>query len=345
MNNIFNLVKSFVLSNLGSTLLGLVSLMGLIWLLGPKVGLVSMEARLICMLVLLAVFALGLLIKWLWANRQGGQLQRQITAQEESLAGRNLEIKALKDKMQQAISQLKSSELGVNYRGNAALYALPWYMIIGASASGKSTLLRHSGLNFPFSSQEEIHVQGFGGTRNCDWWFSDEAVILDTAGRYTTEDSDKEEWQSFLKLLKRNRSRLPINGIMVSMSLHDLLTCDEEGVAWHVKVIRERIEELYTQFGFVFPVYLMFTKCDLLQGFTEFFAEMSEEDRKQIWGFNFFEEAEDSQVQLDHAMQSFDMLYEKLCLLRLHKISAEHNKARKFTLYQFPDQFKAMRER
>ena len=32
-------------------------------------------------------------------------------------------------------------------------------------------------------------VHGVGGTRNCDWWFTDDAVLIDTAGRYTTQDS------------------------------------------------------------------------------------------------------------------------------------------------------------
>ena len=38
----------------------------------------------------------------------------------------------------------------------------------------------------------EDAIRGVGGTRNCDWWFTDEAVLIDTAGRYTTQDSDRE---------------------------------------------------------------------------------------------------------------------------------------------------------
>ena len=53
-------------------------------------------------------------------------------------------------------------------------------------------------------------VRGVGGTRNCDWWFTDEAVFLDTAGRYTTQDSDaasdSEGWKEFLALLASTAS-------------------------------------------------------------------------------------------------------------------------------------------
>ena len=52
-------------------------------------------------------------------------------------------------------------------------------------------------------------IRGVGGTRNCDWWFTDDAVLLDTAGRYTTQDSDREvdkaAWMGFLELLKQQR--------------------------------------------------------------------------------------------------------------------------------------------
>ena len=49
----------------------------------------------------------------------------------------------------------------------------------------------NSGLKFPLEQRVgKGAVRGVGGTRNCDWWFTDEAVFLDTAGRYTTQDSD-----------------------------------------------------------------------------------------------------------------------------------------------------------
>ena len=62
---------------------------------------------------------------------------------------------------------------------------------IGAPGSGKTTALINSGLRVSAgSARSKAAVRGVGGTRNCDWWFTDEAVFLDTAGRYTTQDSD-----------------------------------------------------------------------------------------------------------------------------------------------------------
>ena len=52
-------------------------------------------------------------------------------------------------------------------------------------------------------------------------------MLIDTAGRYTTHDSDAEtdrkSWLSFLSLLKDNRAKQPINGVILAISVEDVL--------------------------------------------------------------------------------------------------------------------------
>ena len=96
------------------------------------------------------------------------------------------EISTLKRGFDDALGVLKKTKLGGKTGRGQYLYQLPWYIIIGPPGSGKTTALINSGLRFPLGAGK---VRGVGGTRNCDWWFTDEAVLLDTAGRYTTQDS------------------------------------------------------------------------------------------------------------------------------------------------------------
>jgi type VI secretion system protein ImpL len=341
MSELFVMLRDFCLSRFGSRLIGIFAICSLIWFASPYLGITSVYQRGILIFSIIALCGLAIIVRLLWARSRGKSLQNKLQQQDEQGAGRQLEIELLKEKMADAIASLKSSELGVKYRGNAALYALPWFMIIGPSAAGKSTLLRNSGLHFPFSSQEDLHVKGFGGTRNCDWWFADEGIILDTAGRYTTEEDDQQEWQVFLSLLKKHRPRLPINGIIVAMSIVDLLTADQQGNSWHVKIIRERIEELYSQLGYVFPVYLIFTKCDLLKGFASFFDDMSEMERRQIWGLNLACDNLSYDKKVNLFSEQLENLYVKLTQVRLHKLSVERNLQRKAEIYDFPEQFHA----
>ena len=91
----------------------------------------------------------------------------------------------LKDKMKDAVATLKSA----SGKKKDYLYDLPWYLLIGPPGSGKTTALINSGLKFPLlRGATPAAIAGVGGTRYCDWWFSEEAVLIDTAGRYTTQD-------------------------------------------------------------------------------------------------------------------------------------------------------------
>ena len=132
---------------------------------------------------------------------------------------------------------------------------------------------------------------GVGGTRNCDWWFTDEAVLIDTAGRYTTQDSDAavdaNAWLGFLKLLKKQRPRQPLNGVLVAISLSDLAAQPEAERFSHARAMRKRVRELTTSWACACPVYVLFTKADLIAGFVEFFDNLGKEEREQVWGMTF----------------------------------------------------------
>jgi type VI secretion system protein ImpL len=339
---LFRFLLGFATARATGTVFGILATISLIWFLGHYVGLKTESQKFLVIGIFVAVVLLVFTIRYFYMRAKGAKLAKQLSEQSAAGAQSSAEIEALKAKMQEAIKSLKSSHLGAAYRGSSALYALPWYMIIGPSAAGKSTLFANSGLHFPYASNEELHIQGFGGTRNCDWWFSDQAVLLDTAGRYTTEESDREEWLAFLKMLKKSRSRLPLNGVLVAISVADILTSDADGIERHVKIIRERIEELIQNLGVVFPVYLVFTKCDLIKGFEEFFGDLSEQDRAQPWGAYLLELSESAESDPAELFEGkMQELYEKLCSLRLSKLSIERNLVRKGLIFDFPNQFSA----
>src|SRR5215469_13954491 len=134
-------------------------------------------------------------------------------------------------------------------KSRTSLYDLPWYIIIGPPGAGKTTALANSGLRFPLARDgKDAKLAGVGGTRNCDWWFTDQAILLDTAGRYTTQDSDQASdaagWREFLGLLRRYRGRRPINGVLLALSVPDLITQSDAARSAHVTAIRARLEEL-----------------------------------------------------------------------------------------------------
>jgi type VI secretion system protein ImpL len=228
------------------------------------------------------------------------------------------------------------------------LYDLPWYVVIGAPGAGKTTALANSGLRFPLADAAGPGVvQGVNATRNCEWWFTDEAILLDTAGRYATQESDREAdagaWQGFLRLLKRARPRRPINGVLVTVSASDLLQSSAAARDAYAEAIRARVQELAKELGIHFPIYVLVTKDDLLAGFSEFFGPLGKEERAQVCGVSlpYLEGNGDISTLGTELARLEQRLYDRLP----ERLQDERDPATRALVYGFPQQFAALRER
>lgn len=253
-------------------------------------------------------------------------------------------IQFLKQQMNESIRTLRKSRLG-DKRGHAALYELPWYMMIGNPAAGKSSAIQNSGLRFPFAenNRDKAAIQGIGGTRNCDWFFSTEGILLDTAGRYAVYEEDHQEWLGFLGLLKKSRKKAPINGIIIGVSIAELMSNNPEHALKLAKNLRSRVQDLTEQLEVFAPVYVIFTKMDLVAGFSEFFSVYDDEERQQVWGATIpFEEklGKDSSTQFE---EQFNMLYEGLQDLSTTHLTRRHSQTISPSIMTFPLEFKSIK--
>lgn len=239
----------------------------------------------------------------------------------------------LADAMQEALAKLKKSG-GATY-----LYDLPWYIIIGPPGAGKTTALIHSGLEFP--GTDKASVAGFGGTKNCDFWFSEDAVMIDTAGRYTTQDSDaradKMSWAAFLDQLKRARPNQPINGVILAFSCEDMMTATDDALDSHALAVRSRLTELYETLRIDVPVYTMFTKADMISGFREFFGAYPENRRKSVWGVTFQTKDRKEETYRSVATE-FDHLITRLSDEVTDRLNEEPDTVARIAMFGFPDQ-------
>ncbi len=270
------------LSFIGVAILG-----ALVWFFGPLLSFLDgwIERAAVIVVLLLIWGLVNFLIGRRKTKAEDDLVKGAAQAQGPS-AGQE-EVAALGEKLTTALTLLKKARGTRGY-----LYEQPWYIIIGPPGAGKTTALLNAGLQFPLASEMgQGAVAGVGGTRMCDWWFTEDAVMIDTAGRYTTQDSDAEVdragWDGFLDMLKRTRARQPLNGVIVAISVTDIAASSPAERTLHARAIRKRVKELNDKLNVQVPVYAILTKTDLLAGFTEFFDDLDREKRNQVWGTTF----------------------------------------------------------
>ncbi len=248
-------------------------------------------------------------------------------------------VEELRKQWKEALEKLKASHVG---RRKDPLYYLPWFIIMGEPASGKSTAIRQSGAEFPMGEP----IQGTGGTRNCDWWFSDRFIMLDTAGRYTMEvnkEADRSEWSVFLKLLARYRKKLPINGIILAIPAEGLVKRPLEQIQDEARRARSKIDQITQELGLRVPVFILVTKCDLINGFTEFFAGFPEEKHFEALGWT------NDRMDLDAPDETFggafQTLMERFERYRISILEDSDTSVESIQpIFSFPDEFRQLQK-
>jgi type VI protein secretion system component VasK len=228
---------------------------------------------------------------WFWYQR------RKVRLRARALAGQittntGLAPSAIKDPAARA----KLDDLRRNFQAGVDkfrvagkdMYSLPWYVVCGEPGSGKSEAVRHCGVGFPPGLQDEM--QGAGGTLNMHWWFTNHAVLLDTAGKLLFQEAPTgatTEWTEFLNLLKKSRPHCPINGLLLVIPSESLIKDSLDEVQRKASKIVQQLNQIQRILDVRFPVFVLVTKCDLINGFREFFSGIKDPQlQHQITGWS-----------------------------------------------------------
>lgn len=328
------------------TLIGIALLSLVIWVFGPIVSVgpyqpfSSDNVRIVIIALLVIFWLIWLIVAQRRAIRANRMFVAEIAAPvvEKPRGPGEENVAAVGAKFAEVMAELKRRKLG----GRKFLREMPWYVIVGPPATGKTTALRQSGLNFPIDLTDDL--QGVGGTRNCDWFFSENAVLIDTAGRYVQQESqpdvDAAEWLGFLDLLKKHRGRRALNGVIVALSI-DALSEGDEAIKAHGRKIRRRLAELNDRLEIRLPVYLMLTKADLIKGFEAFFGSLSTASREQVWGTTF---PLDARVDAKTIEREVAVLATELERRLVPRLEDEEKLAARAEIFRFPAQLASLSE-
>ncbi len=261
-------VKAIILILLATTIVGAAAFFGV------------QVAIIVALGILFVALILGLyllLVFWV-RRRKAAELRGEIAT---SAANRGITDTAARGRLEDL---RRNFAKGIEKFESAGkdFYGLPWYVIVGEPGSGKTEAIRHSQAGFPPGLQDEF--QGVGGTINMNWWFTNYAVILDTAGRLIFEEVEPgttSEWREFLGLLKKHRFNCPVNGLLLTIPVESLVEDAPEEMERKAAKIARQLEAIQRELDVRFPVFVLLTKCDLINGFREFFEGLDDPRAQQ----------------------------------------------------------------
>lgn len=266
----------------------------LVWFAGPLVafaGHVPLEgvvARLAATVALM--FCWGLFVALSSSRRRGREpadpdAARLREQEEENKAGLREELRNIRERLKAAVKVVTTS----NFYGpkSRSRYVLPWYLLLGTSNSGKTSVLLNSGLKFPLNEQADRHLYQLKATEGCDVLYGNEALFVDAPGAYAESRPGSPAhkcWTALLRGLFKVRPARPLNGVIVCVSMRDIIDNDAPRREHLARTLRVRLSEALKRLRSHVPVYLIFTKCDAVPGFAQFFAHLSRAEREQIFG-------------------------------------------------------------
>lgn len=176
------------------------------------------------------------------------------------------------------------------------LWQLPWYMVIGPAGSGKTALLREG---FP---SDIIYVpEAVRGAEQCLYLtphVGKQAVIFDIDGALCEQpDTDvlhRRLWEHALNWMVQKRARQPLNGLILTLDLPDLLTADKRHREHLLQMLRGRLQDVRQHLHCQLPVYVVLTRLDLLHGFSALFQSLDKKSRDAILGVTFTRRAHEN---------------------------------------------------
>ena len=214
-------------------------------------------------LALVIIALMVVVLRAFFSMEKEDRLERGLRDTGPQTAAQQAASESVEEGFRRAVEEIQSSRLGAG-----GIDALPWLLVLGESGEGKTAAVRESGLELP--AEYATRVSG-AATQSCDWWLTNEAIILDLAGRYLgcEDDETRAEWRALLRLLRRQRPGCALNGIIFAISVDSLLGKSAGELDEVARSMRRRVNEATDELGVDLPIYVVVTKVDHVEGFVE----------------------------------------------------------------------------
>ena len=299
--------------------LGVIALLVATWWLGPRWELNGEFPLAAWQMRALVTLGVVLVVAMVWGMMLARRLRKVNVKQAEEQKEQEDPILPMERKQQRLLDR-QLAALKSNLPGRKGIYRLPWYLVMGLEDAGKTSLIQRSGQTYTLTNvtrNNRVDRNPFG----FDWWIGDEGVLIDPDGELLSQsqgesagaDIQQRLWNHFIAWLERNRPQRPLNGVILAIDLASLSVADPGQRRDRAILLRTRLRELMEQIGSRLPVYVTFTKMDLLYGFSPLVRTLSRQDKEQALGFTFSLEGQlDNDDWLNQFADRYTAMVERL---------------------------------
>lgn len=169
-------------------------------------------------------------------------------------------------------------------------YFLPWYLIVGTSNSGKSSLMGRSELVLPLGEPDFDVKEDNPGLK---WWFLNRGIVLDIRGDYFIEEqgthANENGWKNIISLLTRYRASRPLDGLILTIPATEFYGPDKmslEEISDRARYLSQKLLTTQNHLGLRLPVYVVITKTDAVPGFKNMCHSIPADNRQNIFGWS-----------------------------------------------------------
>ncbi len=243
-------------------------------------------------------------------------------ASEEMEKGQDAQNKQVDTKLKSGFSVLKHEKRNSlpHQSGKPS-----WYLMLGASHSGKTSLLHSVGL-----------ADALSATENIECLPAEYTMFLDTAGRYFSERDSHAQWLVLLKSLRKRKRRFPCAGIIVVLDAGKWCGASEDALRAEAQQLSRRLAEVFQALKQSVPIYLVFSKCDELPGYHHFFSTSHDAPQAPSWKISALDKAPLTLAQIETQL-SRELKALQAC--RVEKVSQQTDLFDKHAAYRFPEHF------
>lgn len=223
------------------------------------------------------------------------------------------------------------------------LYRVPWFVILGDEASKTANFMKAGNIHAPIPPllNEPFEEQG-----NWCWWFFKSFVGVEVKTEKMGNPSNINQWEIWRKavtLLRRQRSRVPVNGCLVCISAKTL-----NGSPDYIRDIgrqyRAMIDEMYKDFEMRFPVYVIVTELDKVKGFHSFFQALPEGVGDQVFGHRLDIQTLEKRNVLETVNDVYDNFTSRLHSIRLDLLKTPRLQKDRHGIFNFVESLKVKKK-